>query len=109
VKLTRDGEQLVLADLLGTGFEGGIVPEGMNSGLIVERIARSEKMGTTSMKSPGQVFTLLESSAFFLNRKTVPNPLGVLGVLSVFNFPVAVYGWLVYSFPPSRGFFFLIV
>jgi aldehyde dehydrogenase family 7 protein A1 len=23
----------------------------------------------------------------------VPNPLGVLGVLSAFNFPVAVYGW----------------
>lgn len=23
----------------------------------------------------------------------VPNPLGVVGVLSAFNFPVAVYGW----------------
>lgn len=24
---------------------------------------------------------------------TVPNPLGVVAVLSAFNFPVAVYGW----------------
>lgn len=24
---------------------------------------------------------------------TAPNPLGVVGVLSAFNFPVAVYGW----------------
>ncbi|KAF7327770.1 NAD-aldehyde dehydrogenase [Mycena kentingensis (nom. inval.)] len=26
-------------------------------------------------------------------RKSLPNPLGVVGVLSAFNFPVAVYGW----------------
>lgn len=26
----------------------------------------------------------------------VPNPLGVVAVLSAFNFPVAVYGWLVF-------------
>ena len=25
----------------------------------------------------------------------VPNPLGVVAVLSAFNFPVAVYGWYV--------------
>jgi len=24
----------------------------------------------------------------------VPNPLGLVAVLSAFNFPVAVYGWL---------------
>lgn len=27
----------------------------------------------------------------------VPNPLGVVGVLSAFNFPVAVYGWYIHS------------
>ena len=27
------------------------------------------------------------------DRVPVPNPLGVVGVLSAFNFPVAVYGW----------------
>jgi hypothetical protein len=26
---------------------------------------------------------------------SVPNPLGVVGVLSAFNFPVAVYGWCI--------------
>ena len=31
----------------------------------------------------------------------VPNPLGVVGVLSAFNFPVAVYGWYVVSQSPS--------
>ena len=29
----------------------------------------------------------------FADNSVVPNPLGVLAVLSAFNFPVAVYGW----------------
>ncbi len=31
-------------------------------------------------------------------RVSVPNPLGVIGVLTAFNFPVAVYGWYVIGF-----------
>jgi hypothetical protein len=33
----------------------------------------------------------------------VPNPLGVVAVLSAFNFPVAVYGWLGILSPQKFG------
>ena len=35
---------------------------------------------------------------FLTSYSLVPNPLGLVAVLSAFNFPVAVYGWLARPF-----------
>ncbi|KAF7292876.1 NAD-aldehyde dehydrogenase [Mycena indigotica] len=37
--------------------------------------------------------SILEGNLLIHMASLVPNPLGVVGVLSAFNFPVAVYGW----------------
>lgn len=63
------------------------------------RVVNSERPGHTILEGKSRVNHLgsyhrhrhsLNSSFSFC---PVPNPLGVLGVLSAFNFPVAVYGW----------------
>jgi len=55
------------------------------------RVISSERPGHSILEGQwlGSGFCQLWYNMFLL----VPNPLGVLGVLSAFNFPVAVYGW----------------
>ncbi len=59
------------------------------------RVVNSERPGHTILEgesggASGFTITLTQiHHCLYL----VPNPLGVLGVLSAFNFPVAVYGW----------------
>jgi aldehyde dehydrogenase family 7 protein A1 len=57
------------------------------------RVINSERPGHTILEGEDTrgVERCLRHSSFRL--PAVPNPLGVLGVLSAFNFPVAVYGW----------------
>ena len=62
------------------------------------RVVNSERPGHTilegkskSRDTSAQIIIIL--TQFILSFYPVPNPLGVLGVLSAFNFPVAVYGW----------------
>jgi aldehyde dehydrogenase family 7 protein A1 len=55
-------------------------------------VVASERPGHTILEG----LTTSCSSLIFDNLLTfypVPNPLGVVAVLSAFNFPVAVYGW----------------
>lgn len=54
------------------------------------RIVASERPGHSILE--GQFF---QQGMFPTGTDTavVPNPLGVVAVLSAFNFPVAVYGW----------------
>ena len=52
----------------------------------------SERPGHTILEGKSRVTSDLEI-ILIISFCPVPNPLGVLGVLSAFNFPVAVYGW----------------
>ena len=57
------------------------------------RVINSERPGHTILEGEEdsrEVECCLRCLSF---RVQVPNPLGVVGVLSAFNFPVAVYGW----------------
>ncbi|THH14836.1 hypothetical protein EW146_g5560 [Bondarzewia mesenterica] len=49
----------------------------------------SLEMGKIRTEGVGEVQEFVD----ICDYATVPNPLGVVGVLSAFNFPVAVYGW----------------
>lgn len=53
------------------------------------RVVASERQGHSILEGE------LSGHKCALNShvSTVPNPLGVVAVLSAFNFPVAVYGW----------------
>jgi aldehyde dehydrogenase family 7 member A1 len=61
-------------------------------------ILEGELKGFPSSKLRGPITPLFVSSSLVVDivigvSHAVPNPLGVVGVLSAFNFPVAVYGW----------------
>ncbi|KAI9513438.1 NAD-aldehyde dehydrogenase [Russula earlei] len=53
------------------------------------RVINSERPGHTILEGESDRFRFILAHPCC----PVPNPLGVLGVLSAFNFPVAVYGW----------------
>jgi hypothetical protein len=57
------------------------------------RVVNSERPGHTILEGKSRVYRGYFITQFILSFCPVPNPLGVLGVLSAFNFPVAVYGW----------------
>ena len=57
------------------------------------RVVNSERPGHTILEGELKVESSLFSTSQSSFLSPVPNPLGVLGVLSAFNFPVAVYGW----------------
>lgn len=56
------------------------------------RVVASERPGHTILEG----MTVNKSCLIANVAPLVPNPLGVVAVLSAFNFPVAVYGWCVY-------------
>lgn len=66
-------------------------------------LSRMMNGNVVASERPGH--SILECTSFFLHiyveltPVTVPNPLGVVAVLSAFNFPVAVYGWYVLTIP----------
>ncbi|KAK7050018.1 hypothetical protein VNI00_005449 [Paramarasmius palmivorus] len=54
----------------------------------------SLEMGKIKTEGIGEVQEFIDiASVIFEGDLPVPNPLGVVAVLSAFNFPVAVYGW----------------
>jgi aldehyde dehydrogenase family 7 protein A1 len=60
------------------------------------KVINSERPGHTIFE--GVFVKVLRFAALVIAHRDhgcvpVPNPLGVVGVLSAFNFPVAVYGW----------------
>ena len=55
------------------------------------RVVASERPGHSILEGMAHSQTLKVCSPV----AAVPNPLGVVAVLSAFNFPVAVYGWYV--------------
>jgi aldehyde dehydrogenase family 7 protein A1 len=60
------------------------------------RVINSERPGHTILEGEERLLCgVVTYLALFTHHfpPAVPNPLGVLGVLSAFNFPVAVYGW----------------
>lgn len=57
------------------------------------RVVNSERPGHTILEGKSRVTSSDLDIIPSFNCVPVPNPLGVLGVLSAFNFPVAVYGW----------------
>jgi aldehyde dehydrogenase family 7 member A1 len=58
-------------------------------------VVASERPGHTILEgSPGCLDPYADIQ---LKPLSVPNPLGVVAVLSAFNFPVAVYGWYVFG------------
>jgi len=63
-------------------------------------VVASERPGHTILEGLS-CFTY--DCVFLTSYSLVPNPLGLVAVLSAFNFPVAVYGWLA---RPSRTYRF---
>jgi aldehyde dehydrogenase family 7 protein A1 len=68
------------------------------------RIVSSERPGHSILES---LCTVLLQALCTINENrhviAVPNPLGVVAVLSAFNFPMAVYGWYALcSFTPRK-------
>lgn len=56
------------------------------------RVVASERAGHSILE--GTVSSVMpQSTDYMLTLIPVPNPLGIIAVLSAFNFPVAVYGW----------------
>jgi aldehyde dehydrogenase family 7 protein A1 len=55
------------------------------------RVIASERPGHSILE--GEASGLRDNVHKNSHVSTVPNPLGVVAVLSAFNFPVAVYGW----------------
>lgn len=55
------------------------------------RVVASERPGHSILE--GILLCLIVSRSLTKHPPKVPNPLGVVAVLSAFNFPVAVYGW----------------
>ena len=56
------------------------------------KVINSERPGHTILEGVFERFCASGPSSSLI-MIPVPNPLGVVGVLSAFNFPVAVYGW----------------
>ena len=54
------------------------------------RVVASERPGHSILEGVQGPFVETKKNS---HVNTVPNPLGVVAVLSAFNFPVAVYGW----------------
>lgn len=70
------------------------------------RVVASERLGHTILEGSFALDAICPPFGCFISVDSVshivPNPLGVVGVLTAFNFPVAVYGWYVFepaSFP----------
>jgi aldehyde dehydrogenase family 7 member A1 len=56
------------------------------------RVIASERPGHSILEGS----QILSCKEFWANTSLiVPNPLGLVAVISSFNFPVAVYGWYV--------------
>lgn len=54
------------------------------------RVVASERPGHSILEGS---YDATNACSVLTHFNTVPNPLGVVGVLTAFNFPVAVYGW----------------
>lgn len=57
------------------------------------RVVASERPGHTILEGQLRSQLYLRNVVLIQLSVTVPNPIGVVGVLTAFNFPVAVYGW----------------
>jgi len=57
------------------------------------RVVASERPGHTILEGQLRSQLYLRNVVLIQLFVTVPNPIGVVGVLTAFNFPVAVYGW----------------
>ena len=56
------------------------------------RVVASERPGHSILEGEGRPGSAYKCEQYS-HVNAVPNPLGVVAVLSAFNFPVAVYGW----------------